>query len=306
MKKVFGFVRYSILTDNRNKKKWNISKHLTYEQLKENLFARERLEQRGFLFENFTLPSMESNLRDWCDLRLIVFTSESLPDWHLKFLNSLKEKYSFIEIHLLGTQTDCLNLAANKIIEESVEPGEVYGTFRIDDDDAISNTYIDSLKRYLEHNFAGMAITFPKGYSAFFDFEKNIITTYGETYVPMNAQGLCLISKKEMSFKHVFDLKSGGHRNTDKIIPVILLSQRHSYLRILHDNASMYFNKNTMQQSIRTRSKMHAKVSSSQILDDINIASDLIQAESEAINISRYHRFKRLIYRVWQILKTKR
>jgi len=263
------------------------------------LFARERLEQRGFLFENFTLPSIESNLRDWCDLRLIVFTSESLPDWHLEFLYSLKEKYPFIEIHLLGTQPDCLSLVAKEIIKKSVKSNEVYGTFRIDDDDAISNQFVDDLKPYLKQSYVGITISFPKGYSGFFDSNKKTLTTYGETYVPMTALGLCYIANTEMKYKHIFDLPTkGGHKTTDRVTPVLLLSNKHSYLRILHDYGSMYFNKNIMQKNKRTQSKMHSDVSKFQIIKDINISEDLIQETSnqlEAKDVSFVIKFKKTL-----------
>jgi len=283
-KKIFGFVRYSVLTDNSVQKSWNISKYLTFEQLEKELFATERLKLRGFLFENFTLPSIKANLRDWCELKLFVFTSEKLPKWHLDFLEDLKDRFSFIEIHLVGTTVGEMSKAIDQIIAQSVEMDEVYGTFEIGDDDALANCYIDDLKPYLNNSFNGILISFPLGYSGYFDLKKQIVTIYGETYVPMTAIGLCLISTKKSRYKHYFELGGVSHLRKDKLVPVLLLSQKHSYLRILHSFGSMYFNKNSYQAIRRTMSKIQGKVSLSEIIKDVNISSELFQSVSDDIS----------------------
>jgi hypothetical protein len=303
--KVFGIVRYSILTDNSKESPWKLGETLPFDKLQKELFGETRLMQRGFFFEHFTLPSIESNLRDWCELRLLVFTSEILPEWHKAFLSDLKTRFPFMEIHLLGTSVDDLKNAITRIIHDAVDPDEFYCSFRIDDDDALSRCWLDELKPFLTKSFEGIAVSFPLGYSGFFDLTKRLIVMYGETYVPMAASGLCLLSTTQSRYKHIHD-DLAGHMRTDKVSPVLLLSKQHCYFRVLHCFGDVYFNKSSEQAMRRTKSKMHAAASLSQILRDVNISPDLFQAVSDPRGKSFQERVRGMLRRTYHLLKGRR
>ena len=278
MKKVFLLVRYSILVDNTAQPTWEMSRHLSYADLRATLFDRDRLMQRGFLFEHITLPSIEANVRDWCDLKVIVFTSEELPAWHMDFLHRLCEEHPFMQICPLVSSPGRMEEAATRMIEAAVGEDEIYCTARVDDDDAIAKDWVDSLSPYIEVPYAGMAVSFPRGYSGYFDHEVGAVVDWFETYVPMTAVGLSLISSMQSDYKHIFDLKGCEHKKTDRLVPVILMAERCEYLRLLHDKASMFFGKSRQQSLDRVRSKAHANAELSDILRDIAVSPDLFAA----------------------------
>ncbi|WP_321990729.1 glycosyltransferase [Marispirochaeta aestuarii] len=279
MKKIFGFIRYSILVDNTEGSAWGMGRNISYGKLKEELFSETRLKQRGFLFENFTLPSLASLQSQDHELRIFILTSELLPAWHMDYLNRLKQDYPFIEIYPVDTKIGSMQKGVEKIINERVPDNEVYCTFRIDDDDALSLSFIQDLKKYIEEPYVGMGITFPLGYSGYFDYEKEKITLYGETYIPMTSQGLSLISRKGCRYPHIFSLieshTKDGHRRIDSQVPVILHSKNHSYFRVLHERASLYFGKSSGQKLYRTSKKLQRPAVVDDIVNEINISRDL-------------------------------
>lgn len=192
--KIIGIVRYSILTDNRVKKGWTISKKLSFRDLEKEIFCPERLLNRGLLFSRLTLPSLNANVRDWANLKVVVVTSLDLPSWHMIELESICKAYPFVKIIKINTEASAFNEAVNKYIDDETSEDETYFTFRIDDDDALSNDFIEIIRPYLNKSFAGTAISLPLGYSGLFNTKKRIVTQYGETYSILNAQALGFIS----------------------------------------------------------------------------------------------------------------
>ena len=298
MKKLFFLVRYSILVDNTVHAIWEESKRLSFDDLRTTIFNSDRLTQRGFMFEHVTLPSLKANLREWCDLRVIVFTSEELPKWHLDFLCRLCEAYPFMEVWPLDSSPGTMEQAATQIVAAAVDDSEVYCTARIDDDDAIARYLVDDLLPYIEAPYAGMAISFPRGYSGYFDHEVGAIIDWFETYVPMTAIGLSLISTTKSEFRHIFDLKGCEHKKIDRLVPVILKADRFGYLRLLHSQGSMFFGKSHRESMKRIRSKYHASAELSDVLRDIAVSSDLFDPLRRAhlrTNASLMTRAKRVL-----------
>jgi len=278
--KIFGFVRYSILRENTNKKSWNISKHLSFKDLEKTLFNSDRLNLRASLFSKITLPSLKANQRDWADFRIIVITSERLPDWHMEYLNHICKYYPFVEIIKVNTDENAFGQAVNDYIQKEVNETETYFTYRIDDDDALSKDFVDIIKPYLTESFCGIAVSLPLGYSGFYDTYKKRISLYGETYSIMNAQALGFVSNKKSRHRHIFDLRAGSHRKIDRVVPVLLLSSKQAYFRTLHEYASMYYGKNVLESLKRTKSKIERHVSVDEIIKRINIDRNLFEEKS--------------------------
>ncbi len=273
--KVFGIVRYSVLTDSLDEGPWAVSNSLSFSDLEKTLFEKSRLLLRFYLFKKVTLPSLAANLRDWADFRVLVITSVKLPEKSLYELHSLCNQYDFVNVFSIGVKDGAMDDLINSYIEEEVNKDEVYFTFRIDDDDALAWDYTDIIRPYLSTHFVDTAISLPLGYSGFFDPDKQQITLYGETYSSMTALGLGLISTKNSKFCHVFDIKArGGHYKTDRVVPVLLLSAKHAYLRVLHAYGDMYHGKNARMRSERTRAKTKWAVSKEEIMERVNLPRD--------------------------------
>ena len=304
MKKIFGFIRYSILVDNTEGSTWGMGRNISYDKLKSELFSESRLNQRVFLFENFTLPSLESLQSKEYELHIVLLTSEMLPEWHMEYLKKLKDAYPFIEIYPVDTKIGSMQNMVSSIINDRVSDNEVYCTFRVDDDDALSSTFIKDIQKYIKEDYVGMGISLPLGYSGYFDYNIKKITMYGETYIPMTSQGLALISSKGCRPPHIFSLIESptrdGHRRIDTQVPVILLSKNHSYFRVLHERASLYFGKSAGQKLYRTSKKLQRSAEIDDILRKINISKDLF-IENDNLRISKrstlFMKMKRLIKR---------
>lgn len=285
-KKIIGIVRYSILTDNSVEQSWAVAKNKSFHELERILFDRERLNQRLFLFKEITLPSVASNLRDWADLRLLVVTSDQLPEWHLAELEYVCSQYDFIEIIKVGTGLGEFGSALSAYIDNNIRNAEeVFLTYRIDDDDALSCDYIDLIAPFLTESYAGMALSLPLGFSGFYDAKKRKMVSYGGTYVAMTALGLGLIANKNTRYRHVFDLKAGSHLMIDRLVPVILLSTQHAYFRTLHDFGSEYHGKGRLASMQRTVGKLQTEVNRDEIAAKISIDEELFLPTSQASKV---------------------
>lgn len=280
-KKIFCFIRYSILVDNQTQQsQWCMGRELSFEALREALFAKTRLDQHLFLFRNITLPALQSSTSDGYDLRVVVLTSTELPQPHLRDLHEALEPYPFAHLSFVDTAFGAMEAGMLKIIEEQVQQDEVYASIRLDDDDAISRSFVKELGRYIERPYSDMAISFPLGYSAFYDPIQRKLTRCCETYDPMNAQGLALISTRSARHRHVFEIKAGGHAKSDRRLPVILLGHTHGWLRVIHNQSSVHHAMGPEKGAKRLLKKRHVPIDGALIARDIAIDPKLFSPAS--------------------------
>lgn len=154
---VLGFCRFSFFGPSDTK--------LSYDDRAAafaSLYAPDRMETRFLLFENLLLPSIRAQ-RDG-RFTLYVLTSSCMPDRYKRRLTALCQPVPQIKLVF----ADTLNLGAvvNPIIGDPSLDQTGLVQFRIDDDDAISQRYIEKLHFWSDHMKGRIFVTMPKGIMA--------------------------------------------------------------------------------------------------------------------------------------------
>ena len=160
--------RFSIFDENKGVSKINLNKN--------KLFNDKRLSEKFNLFKKYTLPSILSQTNpNWI---WHIYTSSFLPEkWENELINITKDNR--IKIIYCDNFKDFFN-KTNKF-----NYGKNYATIRLDDDDELSNKYIELLQKY--KNESGKIITFSNGH-----FNRNNKLVKG--YYPKIALGLAAIN----------------------------------------------------------------------------------------------------------------
>lgn len=239
---VFIIVRYSMLTiDGAD---WRIGRK-NIDSYEKEVLNQERLARREQLFKKITLPSIinQSNLSS-SDLTLLVITSDKLPKDNLNNLQNMIKDYSWAKIIKVSNNDTMVNLIENVIKSEleNFDEQVCYSTTRLDDDDALSNDFLNELNRYLDPKYNGFCVSFGKGYIGIFNEKYGGYESFHQDYFPKIAIGLSLINTFDPSNKHLFNEKitifnCGNHRKVDYESPTILESTIPLYLRTIHTSS---------------------------------------------------------------------
>ncbi|MEL7091295.1 MAG: glycosyltransferase [Pseudomonadota bacterium] len=126
------------------------------------LYAPDRMETRFLLFEHLLLPSLRAQL----DTRftLYVLTSSCMPDHYKRRLTALCQTVP--QIRLIFADTVDIRAVVNPIIGDTALDRTGLMQFRIDDDDAISQRYIERLHVWAHSLKGRIYVTMPKGIMA--------------------------------------------------------------------------------------------------------------------------------------------
>ncbi len=173
--KIYGLCRFSYFGRSDTGK--SIA---TLEDAHEKLWNPERMAVRFHLFENITLPSIRNQTDQ--NFQFVIVASNEMPDKYHARLNSAVEGMDNIRIE--RTSANNINAALKHVmIEASNDRKDTSVHFRLDDDDAVSDGYIERLREVSAGQPHHTMITFPKGVLGFTDrgmgrhreFQKNAI-----------------------------------------------------------------------------------------------------------------------------------
>ena len=241
MKRLYVLVRYSVLVKKSGM--WVIGRDTSFDEYRKALFDEARLAYHFRIFSGLTLPSLNAAIEKKGDLdvRCLVLTSDELPESHKKNLYGEAECYNWLSVHEISCDQSYSD-AFEKLISSDLnnENGSVaiYGTTRLDDDDALPSDFVHIISEYLSESFVGMAISFPKGYSAYFQDGK--ITSFSEIVHPKIALGLTHVGKAGKEPRRTKTIYSfGSHSNIDRKLRIILDSRYYSYIRSLHEESDL-------------------------------------------------------------------
>ncbi|MEO0632795.1 MAG: glycosyltransferase [Pseudomonadota bacterium] len=154
---VLGFCRFSFFGPSDTK--------LSYDDRDAafaSLYAPDRMETRFLLFENLLLPSVRAQ-RD-TRFTLYVLTSSCMPDRYKRRLRALCQPVP--QIKVIFADTLDLTEVVNPIIGDPALDTTGLVQFRIDDDDAISQRYVEKLHFWSQHMKGRIFVTMPKGIMA--------------------------------------------------------------------------------------------------------------------------------------------
>lgn len=237
--RTFVFIRYSIFTQKKGG--WVIGRDTESNEYKDALFSDSRLEMHEKLFTQVTLPSIANSIND-NNVVVFVFTSKCLPDKFKNNLYDLKKKYSWLEVVELPSDDGPITMM-DSYFKEYLRDNFTdlcYATVRLDDDDAVSNSYFDNLNTYIHPKFNKMAITWPMGYRGL--FIDHSYKKFAECEQMKCAQGLAYIARysegKYSKPLTVFSL--GHHAKVDQRVPLIVDKSTRAYLRTVHEESDVY------------------------------------------------------------------
>lgn len=121
--------------------------HETVEERVAFLYDPERLEMRFAMFEAFTLPSLKAQTDQ--DFTFLVVIGDDLPDNYVHRLQNLVSGIPQVVLqrHAPGPHRDVMKAAINSVRHPSTDPCL---QFRLDDDDAVAITYVETLRAKAE------------------------------------------------------------------------------------------------------------------------------------------------------------
>lgn len=182
-------------------------KHDSLEQRQTYLYDASRMEERFRTFATITLPSMRAQTDD--NFTLLVVIGESLPKQYRDRLEALTEniRQVVLQSHPPGPHRKVMQHAINLVRRENKDPCL---QFRMDDDDAVSVRYVETLRetaqdlRKMSRKHRHIAIDFNQGYIAR-PGPKGL--SVAPTQSPYSTPGLALMMQPEvplsvMNFSH--------------------------------------------------------------------------------------------------------
>jgi hypothetical protein len=206
------------------------------------LWHPERMAIRFHLFEKIMLPSLLAQRDQSFELRLLV--SEDMPQIYRDRLETTVA--ALPNIHILSTSERDIGRALRPTLKSSLgEDGKALH-FRIDDDDALSSSYIARLRQILRQSDfdPGTAISFPTGVVSFFHQGRAKHAPYHKSYV---AAGLAFVAGEGYT-RNPFQVqhRQVGKRQMSFVDPGFLAFQvtlhtvnnTKGYSRIVHDSSA--------------------------------------------------------------------
>lgn len=224
-----GRTRFSLFVPNSAS--WRLSHtqgDQRVEDYRDELYNEDRLKVREDIFLNHTLPNLAAAAEDF-DVTHVVSYSESLPDKYKESLRLAAETFPFL---LLDEQPDGKSgLPLNVLAKRKAEVGEVFGLYRLDDDDVLATNYFLRMERFMRPSFAGMVVSFPLGIEAILD--SALVSNLKAAHFPMNSIGLMYVCRLVENSRVIAPI-GGEHNKVDRENAVIIDSQEIGYFRFNH------------------------------------------------------------------------
>lgn len=203
---VVGFVRYSqTITFGQNTQARNV-------------FEPEYFEYRYRIFTEITLRSFQAQTDP--DFVLLLLHSVSMPKQYRDRFEALEKQNPFLHNIFVENDAASFRAAVKSSIDFVSFQNGVAVTFRIDNDDALQNNFIETLRFYNKMDFAGSALSMPT---------VSIIKRVGDqSYLleerdyPSNSIGLAYVCSEE-TFQTVLEVAEHDRMNENH--PLILLPQ---------------------------------------------------------------------------------
>ncbi len=219
--RIIGLMRFSLITE-RNRVNWKQTRGQTVDEAAALIMAPARLDRRMALFENLPLRSLDHQTRR--DFQLIVMTSTLLPKPYKRRLKQLAEERDYLVIKKIPPHR-AIKDAARQAIEDRT--GRLT-TFRIDDDDAVDDHYIERLHSFATAANEGKIVSFQRGYGLQAEGAGFLLQ---ETVYPKIALGLASIANDGLT---IFD--KGSHSQIDRF-PMIFDDTPGAWIRLLHNGS---------------------------------------------------------------------
>ena len=261
---IIGFVRYS-----QYRKFGNMEKE-------RDMFEPEYFEYRFQIFKNVTLKSFQQQTDK--NFVLLLLHSENMPQ-HLKIRFLELEKSNLFLYNIFVEDTDeSFNESLRKSIEYASFEEKVAVTFRIDNDDAVQNDFVQKLAPFLKLSFEGYVISMPT--VSIVKRITNQLYMVEERYYPSNSIGLAYVTGRE-NYQTVIEV--GHHDLLNDEISMILLAKNEGVnlqtingenaLNLIDRSKAKIMNKIDFDHYLRERKIEDLKLDCLRILPEENISS---------------------------------
>lgn len=238
---IIGIINFSVLI-KRNTGSWISSRESEWTEHVNRMLNPERLEFRiqllteGILrqFDKQTLPPSA----EW--FRLAIVTSSLLPEKYRQKLDLAASIRPWLKIE---ERTPDDWIAVDKIIEDFTKihtqrnqsPSTPFLSFRLDDDDLLSISYLEKCQHYITKENIGKLLTFQSGIKALWDVDDRRIENLAEVTKPFIAIGTAAICEAERSTGKVISTPKsvfvgGNHYDIPKRFPTIIDNSPNMYL----------------------------------------------------------------------------
>lgn len=210
---------------------------LNEEEYTKWLYDERRLDERTEIFLDLTVPQLEISSRGH-ELIHVVSVSPSLPDKYRRQLDLAAEHYSFLRVRETSRRAPAFAppMLMRRVLRSRNIPGEIFGSFRLDDDDVLVADYFDRMSEYLIPEHIGWRVSFSSGLASIHT-EAGYFEPYKE-YDPKTGAGLLAIHQWSSSAQKIRGLMEKhhrqGHHKVDSNFPTILDGISPGWLRSRH------------------------------------------------------------------------
>lgn len=226
-----GRTRFSLFVPDSEA--WRLSKSFDDESInsyRNELYDDHRLSIREDIFLNHTLPTLAIAAVGH-DVTHVVSYSESLPEKYKETLKAASIKYPFL---LLDEQADGESgVSLRDLGKKRAEPGEIFGLYRLDDDDILPVNFFERMAEFMRPNFVRMVVSFPMGIEAV--LHQGMAFNLKLAHFPMNSMGLMHVCRMGQKGR-IFTPKNGPHNLADRKNAVVIDSRELGYFRFNHVN----------------------------------------------------------------------
>ena len=173
MTTVYGYIRFSFFGRNDTR----IARRIQDEEQRfKVLYDPKRMEERFYLFENITLPSIKAQSDQ--DFKVLVVSSTVMPEEYKRRLN--KAVADIPQVEVVYSDAEHITHELNpRIADMTAGISQKTVHFRLDDDDAICADTVKTLRWTKRHARNNELISFPRGlYLSMVDGEPKIIRKF--------------------------------------------------------------------------------------------------------------------------------
>lgn len=200
---VIGFVRYS--------QKINFGPE-------KDVFEAEYFEYRFEIFKKVTLESFQQQNDQ--NFLLLVLHSENMPSHYKQRFHELEESNSFLHNIFVADNAESFNESLKTSYDYVSFEKDAAITFRIDNDDAVQNDFIQKLSAFVKKDFIGYTISVP----AIMIVKRMSNQTFmvEERYYPSNSIGLAYVTNRK-GYKTI--MHESQHHLVNDTNPMIMFAK---------------------------------------------------------------------------------
>lgn len=204
------------------------------DELRAELYNDTRLSIRHFFFENIVVPSVRSQTDK--DFTLILMLGDTFPEpWRSKLLAVIADVPQIKPVFLPEGQGH-VNACQEVMLDHRDLSADVVAEFRLDDDDAMSGSFVAELRSLYSQikPLYKQTKRFCVDYSRGFLFRCFDDGTVG--YQPCEARLWALAMALYYPPSHKRSVLNYPHMRTWRAMPVLMLNHKPMYIRGAHEN----------------------------------------------------------------------